>query len=62
MSQTLNKIVIQNENYREVDEIIIAKSKALGGISAYNHESNTLYISEELNDSIKFAKLVAEIC
>lgn len=58
LSQTLNTIVIQNGNYREVDEIIIAKSKALGGISAYNHESNTLYISEELNDSIKFAKLV----
>ena len=57
ISEYLDRRVNSGE-YGDIDRIIVAKQSALGGIAAYSHTENALYICEELIDPIKFAQLV----
>lgn len=56
---TINKLLNEEKKYSPVDEVVVIKAKNLGGgISAYDHVNNKLYIAEELNDPDKFVKIV----
>lgn len=56
MCEYLNEVV--NGKYTNINEIVVAKYNALGGIAAYDHVDNKFYISEELIDPEKFKKIV----
>lgn len=60
MCEYLDKHFKDNELFQDLSEVIIAKYESLHGISAYDHVTNKLYISEELIDSNKFKKIVDE--
>ena len=49
---------VNNGQYGDLDRIVVLKKETLKGLSAYEHDSNTLYIAEELSDPAKFSKLV----
>ena len=48
-----------SENSVKVD-VVVLKNKTLGGLSAYDHSKNMLYVSEELSNIAEFKKLVGD--
>lgn len=53
-----NEIINVQNKYGTVDEIVILKNSSLGGIAAYDHAENILYLSEELGNTKTFNKIV----
>lgn len=53
-----NEIINVQKKYGDIEEIIILKNNSLGGIAAYDHANNTLYLSEELGNESSFKKIV----
>ena len=51
---------VNSGEYGDIDRIIIAKNKALRGISSYDYVTNSLFISEELIADEKFGRIVSE--
>lgn len=63
-SQSAKKIVsavddFMSENSVKVN-VVVLKNKTLGGLSAYDHSKNVLYVSEELSNVAEFKKLVGD--
>ena len=56
MCEYLNNAV--NSKYPGVQQIVIARQNALKGIAAYDYDSKTFFICEELIDETKFLKIV----
>lgn len=58
MSEYLDKMINQSNQYGEISNIVIVKNKVLQGIASYDHINNNLYISEELVNQQKFLLFV----
>lgn len=58
MCEFLDKEINQSGMYGNISQLVVVKNKTLQGIAAYNHQSNSLFISEELIDVKNFAQIV----
>jgi hypothetical protein len=54
----LDDVINKKNKYGQIDNIIVLNNNRLKGIAAYRHDDNSLFISKELIDPNKFAKIV----
>lgn len=58
MCSIIDSTISRREHKIPIDKVVIAKYASLGGISAFDHKNNKLYIAEELCDPETFKRLV----
>lgn len=58
MIHTLKKKIQDDINFKNIDNIVIAKHSTLNAIAAYMQETNTFFICEELIESSQLKKLI----
>ncbi len=58
MCAYLNEVVNNQNKYGHLDKIVVVKRSKLPGYAAYDHDTNVLFISEELIDPKLFKEMV----
>lgn len=58
MCAYLNEVVNNQNKYGHLDKIVVVKRAKLPGYAAYDHDTNVLFISEELIDPKLFKEMV----